>query len=76
MGILFEILVEMGRVLKTQRVGDLRSVPVGVQQQRFGLFYNAFVDDLAGGFARRFFKHIVQMVDVNIQLVGIGGGRE
>lgn len=76
LGILLEILIKMGWIFKTERVGDLGGIPVGIQKQRLGFFHNALVDDLARRFASRAFQDIVQMVDMNVQLVGIGRWRE
>jgi len=61
----------MRHFLKTQTVSDLRNVPGGLFEQDLGLLYDPVADVLGGGFARVFFEHFVEMIDVDGQPVGI-----
>ena len=47
--------IEIGRILKSKRVGYFRYIPVSVQQQGFCFFNNPVRNMFSGGFAGYFF---------------------
>lgn len=72
---LFKEVREMGDLFKSEAIGDLRNVPGGLLQQDFGLLVNATRDDLGRGLSGRFFQHLVEVIDVHLEGIGVVAGR-
>ena len=67
---LFEKVIEVGRIFEPERVRNLGDAPFGVQQQRLG-FLNDTLSDVLGERLSSGFSHgAVEMVGVQPQVDG------
>ncbi len=72
---LLEKIVEVRHLREAQRVRNLRDVPCAVPQHDFRLLQNTLANDLGRGFVGDGFYGAVQVVDVDVQLLGKIAGR-
>lgn len=70
-----EEVIKVRGFSKTQRVSNVRYVPATVLKQNIGFLYQALGDDLGGGFLGSFFHCSVEVIDVDIELIGKIGSR-
>jgi len=70
MGLFFKEVVEMGRLFETQAVADLGNIPICMFEQGFGFAGQSFRDMARGRLACAELDGTVQMIYVDIQLLG------
>ncbi len=69
MGVFFEEIIKVGRIVKAQAISYFRHIPIGTSKQFFSLLDNPIGDMHSGGFTGNGSNGTVKVIDMDGKLM-------